>query len=130
MLKKKFTRKGFTLTELLVVVILVGILASLAIPRFGKSTDRAMEAEAKIALRQIQELEKVYYLENKTFSKNLEKLGFEQELTVEQDPEQGTARYRIEIVSAGPDDFLARAVPVVRDLRAYTVGKQGKPVVE
>ena len=119
--------EGFTLTELLVVIILVGILASLAIPRFGRSTDKAMEAEAKIALRQVQELQKLYFLEHKVYSQSLSGIDFEQEATVTGDPENGTARFDIQIVSADSEDFLAVAEPVVKDLRAYQISKEGKP---
>lgn len=41
---------GFTLVELLIVVIIVGVLASVAIPLYNKSTERAYLTEADTAL--------------------------------------------------------------------------------
>lgn len=120
--------KGFTLVELLVVIIIIGILASLAIPRFGKTADRAMETEAKLMLSQIQKLESVYYLEHKTYTKSLEKIGFEQEKLVTND-EKGKARYLLNVLKADENGFTAEAVPQVKDLRVYRITESGSSFV-
>lgn len=62
--KKRRFLKGFTLLELMIVVIIVGILASLAIPRFIDATRRAKEAEARSILGTIRSAQIRYFLEN------------------------------------------------------------------
>ena len=49
-------RDGFTLIELMIVVVIIGILALLAYPRFSGVTSEARQSEAGPILRQICQL--------------------------------------------------------------------------
>ena len=60
-------RKGFTLVELMVVIVVIGILASLAIPRFMGVTEKAKLSEFKPVLKQAITLYDAYYQEHDTY---------------------------------------------------------------
>ena len=68
------TRKGFTLIEVLIVVIILGILATIAIPQFAKMTKKARLAEAWTNLAAIRTGESVYYLEEDKYTACLDEL--------------------------------------------------------
>ncbi len=52
--------KGFTLIELMIVVVIIGILAAMAIPRFMQATTKTKQSEAKLILKQIYVNERAY----------------------------------------------------------------------
>lgn len=60
-------KKGFTLLELFIVLIIIGILASLAIPNFGKTKEYTLDKEAISNLKLIQAAEKGHYLDMNTY---------------------------------------------------------------
>jgi len=65
--KLQRNQKGFTLIELMIVVVIIGILAALAIPRFMASTTRSKQSEAKEILKQIYTMERAYRQEYDTY---------------------------------------------------------------
>jgi prepilin-type N-terminal cleavage/methylation domain-containing protein len=52
--------KGFTLIELMIVVVIIGILAALAIPRFMRATTKSKQSEAKQILKQVYTMQQAY----------------------------------------------------------------------
>ena len=55
--------QGFTLIELLVAVAILGILSAVAIPAYLHYMKKAKMVEAQTALREVEKLEAVYYIE-------------------------------------------------------------------
>lgn len=67
MFNKKNSQKGFTLIELMIVVVIIGILAALAIPRFMRATTKSKQSEAKQILKQIYTMEQAYRQEKNVY---------------------------------------------------------------
>ncbi|MFH1853988.1 MAG: type II secretion system protein [Candidatus Omnitrophota bacterium] len=61
-------KTGFTLTELLIVVIILGMLATLALPMLVKTIEKAKIGEAMSNLNLIRTGQKIYFLEHGYFS--------------------------------------------------------------
>lgn len=101
---------AFTLTEVLVVLIIIGILILLALPNLMPLITKAKTMEAKIQLQHAFTLEKNYYFENSTYSADLSAISFEQQALVTQG---GQANYKIEVAEASGTSFRVRAVAVV-----------------
>lgn len=72
-MKKK--QRGVTLIELMIVVVIVGILASIAIPAYGRYVMRAKRTDATSALLQIAAAQERFYLQNNTYSGDPAALG-------------------------------------------------------
>ena len=57
---KKKIQEGFTLVEILIVVVIIGILASIAVPIYFDYVERGYATDAKTQLRSIYESSKLF----------------------------------------------------------------------
>lgn len=72
-------KKAFTLVELMVVIMIIGILAAVSIPRMATATDSAKWSEAKAAMGTIASSLRTYAVENGAYGlypPSLLELGF------------------------------------------------------
>ena len=60
----KINKKGFTLIEILIVVLIIGILAAIAVPKYQEAVDKSRMIEALTALTTLQKAIDIYVLEN------------------------------------------------------------------
>jgi len=107
--------KAFTLIEVLMVVIIIGILASLAIPGYISFKEKAYIAEAQNILDTMKTAQTTYLSQHGTFSEN------DQELLVKL-PGTDTTRwnYAIGPVNPGPGPKEKKII-----MAGFCTGKQG-----
>ncbi|OGS33653.1 MAG: hypothetical protein A2293_10245 [Elusimicrobia bacterium RIFOXYB2_FULL_49_7] len=67
---------GFTLTELMIVIVIIGILSMVAIPKFMGATTKAKLVEFGPVLMQIYSLQEAYHQEMDRYAVNLLELDF------------------------------------------------------
>ncbi|MGZ3747586.1 MAG: type IV pilin protein [Pseudobdellovibrionaceae bacterium] len=70
---------GFSLVELMVVVAIIGILASLAIPSVGKYMAKARQSEAKTQLASVYTAEKAFFAEYSAYHSAFGAIGYSPE---------------------------------------------------
>ncbi|WP_416674093.1 type IV pilin protein [Egbenema bharatensis] len=95
---------GFTLLELIVVLMMLGILSAIALPSFLQQAKRAQETEAKLAVGNINRAQQLYFAENSQFGAlaDLEvKLADSRNYTYESTPEESNPAVAVTI--ADPD---------------------------
>ena len=62
-MKKKFN-EGFTLVELVIIMVILGVLAAVAVPRLGSSIDSSEAAAENAVIGNLRSALEVYAMEN------------------------------------------------------------------
>lgn len=95
------------MSELLVVLCIIGILILLVLPNQTSVISQAKAIEAQSMLNHLYGLEKSHFYRFSKYTSDFEALGFEPAATIN---EGGQAVYKVEIIESSPNSFKARAV--------------------
>ena len=109
-------QRGFTLTELMITVVIVGILASVAVPAYRSYVDRAKRSEGKAFLSEMQARQERYFFDNNTYTTSPTDLGYK---TATPASDQGN--YTLSSIVAGDSGKIATTyritiAPKVKDI--------------
>jgi len=73
---KSTNRAGFTLVELLIVVVIIGILAMIALPKFQDTKGKALKSAMMSDLRNLSTAEETYLFDNQTYTPVLSAMNY------------------------------------------------------
>ena len=68
--------RGFTLIELMIAVMIVGILSSIAVPAYSDYVTKSRRAQAKQFMMDLATRQEQFMLDNKTYAQSTQELGF------------------------------------------------------
>jgi len=103
-ISKRMFLTGFTLTELLVVVIILGILLAIGAPLLVKNIEKTKTGEAVTNLNLIRMAEKDYFLDNSSYTSDISQLIIDSEsLNI------SGGYFDYTILSADANNFTAKA---------------------
>jgi len=100
-------RRGFTLLELVIVVVVVAVLASVALPGYQDQVRKSRRASAQSHLLDIAQREQQYLLDTRSYASTIAALNMAT-------PAEVSAYYTVAITTAGgpPPSFTASATPI------------------
>jgi len=97
--------RGMTLVELLIVVAIVAILASVALPSWNSQVQKARRSDARNSLLIVQVEQEKYRADNGSYASDMSALGLSSYNSTSRD------YYNVSIVSSSATAFVASAVP-------------------
>lgn len=124
-MKMRKDMQGVTLIEIMIVVVIVAILASVAFPNYRAFILKSQRSEAKAAVLKAAVNQEKWYLTNNAYTTDLSKLGFKSPFKTD------SGKYQISVTAATPtNDFSVTATRVPTDeetskCKTYTIDSNG-----
>ena len=116
--------RGFTLIEMVVVLAILAIIVSIALPNYQDYLKRSRRSDAMISLQRIVNEQEQFYFDWNTYTDSFEDLDMS--------PLSPEGFYRLSIETANDTLFIARAVPVADASQSgdggferHSTGKEG-----
>lgn len=101
-------QKAFTLIELMIIVVIMGVLMAIAIPSYRQYQVKSNRAEAQSFLMELAQRQQEYLLQSRAYAADVDSLNATT-------PDNLARNYTIAINAAGgpPPTFTITATPVV-----------------
>ncbi len=103
---RNITRTGFTLIEIIITAVVIGILAAIMIPQYTKYVEAARGEQARLMLKSIRAAQKIYRSDNGRYTRHFSDLA-DHMTNPNSDPNRAF-RYRIRMATS--TRFTARAI--------------------
>ncbi|HPY40948.1 MAG TPA: type IV pilin protein [Thiolinea sp.] len=124
------SQRGFTLTELMIVIAILGIISAFAYPNYVEQVRKSKRSDAKIALQQIAQRQESHFIKNYTYAASLTALGYGADTIA-----SPQAEYNINISAATATSYTVQAVPASSSSQAkdkqcatFTLDQMGRKV--
>jgi type IV pilus assembly protein PilE len=95
---------GFTLIEVLITVAILGVLATIVYPSYTSFVNKSNRTEGQRELMRLANLQEQYFIDNRTYANDLEKLGEATKIITSQ-----SGHYKINVQSSNANSFVIKA---------------------
>ncbi len=106
MAKHNNTQQGFTLTELMIVVAIVAILAAIILPNYSRYAREAKRADAHNGITTMANLQERFFTENNRYATIATEMGY-----TSNTPASNDGYWQLSIPTSTATGYTIRAVP-------------------